>query len=105
MSTTRRLSSSRWAASQSVVTRGFTFSMLLLPEIVFASVGFGEPAGLVFVVFAQTSFDYLVLQVVFESLDPTSRSPVELLHEVVAAKGALQLLHGVLGPYLVHPAL
>src|SRR5829696_542738 len=105
MSTTRRFSSSRWTASQSVATRESTLSILLLPDIVFASVGFGEPAGLVLVVFAQAALDHLVLQVVFEVLDPTPWPQVELPHEVVTAEGALQLLHGVLGPYLIYPAL
>src|SRR5215210_4615373 len=105
MSTTRRFSSSRWAASQSVVSRGSRFSMLLLQDIVLADVGFGEPAGFVLVVFAEAAFDHLVLQVVFESLDPTPRPHIELLHEVIAAERALQRLDGVLGPYLLNPAL
>src|SRR5215204_5445096 len=105
MSTTRTSSSPRWSASQSVVTRGSRFFISLLEDGLLAGVGFGEFAGSVPVVLAQASFHDFVLQVVFEDLDPTPRSPVELLHEVVAAQGALQLLHGVLGPYLVHPTL
>src|SRR5215211_997357 len=105
MSTTRRFSSSRWAASQSVVSRGSRFSMLLLQDVVFAGVGFGEPAGFIFVVFTEAAFDHLVLQVIFERLDPTPGSHVELLHEIVAAERAFQLLDGVLGPYLLNPSL
>src|ERR671910_535431 len=77
---------------------------LLLEDGVLAGVGFGERAGCVLVVLAEAAFDHLVLQEVFEVLDPTPRTPVELPHEVVAAQGALELLHGVLGPDLVHPA-
>src|SRR5687768_3318837 len=106
MSTTRRLSSSRWSASQSVATRGSRFSIsLLLEDVVLAGVDLCQAAGLVSIVFAEASFDHLVLKVVFEDLDPTPRAPVELLHKVVAAEGALQALHSVLGPHLVHPAL
>src|SRR5215207_9054287 len=103
MSTT--LTSRRWSASQSVVTRESKFSISFLEDGVLAGVGFGEFAGSVPVVLAQASFYHLVLQVVFEDLDPTPRPPVELLHEVVAGQGALQLLHSVLDPHLVHPAL
>src|SRR5215212_1280658 len=104
ISTTRRSSSSRWAASQSVVTRGSLFSILRLQDVVFPHVFLGQSARFVLVVLAEASFDDLVLQVVFETLDPTSRPQAELLHQVVAIEGALQLLHGVLGPNLVHPA-
>jgi hypothetical protein len=38
---------------------------LLLQDVVFAGVGFGEPAGSFLVVLAEASFDDLVLQVVF----------------------------------------
>src|SRR5215210_1245545 len=78
--------------------------MLLLRDVVFPHVFLGQGAGSVFVVFAETSFDDLVLQVVFEAPDPTPRPQAELLHKVVAAKGALQLLHGVLGPHRIDPA-
>src|SRR5918997_3659353 len=104
MSTTRRSSSPRRAASQSVVTRG-SFSILLLQNVVVPNVLVGQSAGFVPVVFAESSFDHLVLQVVFEALDPTPWPQAELPHEVVAAKGALQLLHGVLGPHLLDPTL
>src|SRR3954447_5677588 len=105
MSMTRMFGSSRWPASQSVLTRGSEFCMLLLEDGVLTGVGFGELAGFVLVEFAEAAFDHLVLEVVFEDLDPTPRTPLELLHEVVAAQGALELLHSVLGPDLVHPAL
>src|SRR5918995_2343222 len=39
--------------------------LLLLQDVVLAGVGLGQPAGSVFVIFAETSFDHLVLQVVF----------------------------------------
>src|ERR687898_828342 len=105
MSTTRTSLSCRWPASQPVVTRGSKFCISLLENALLAGVGFGEFVGSVPVVFAQASFYHLVLQVVFEDLDPTPWTPVELPHEVVAAQGALQLLHGILGPYLVYPIL
>src|SRR3954468_1103973 len=105
MSTTLTSPSRRWSASQSVVTRGSKFCISLLEDGLLAGVGFGEFVGSFPVVLTQASFYHLVLQVVFEDLDPTPWTPVELLHEVVAAQGALQLLHGVLGPNLVHPAL
>ena len=38
--------------------------LLLLQDVVFAGVGFGEPAGFFFVVFAEAPSDHLVLQVV-----------------------------------------
>src|SRR3712207_96687 len=103
MSTTRTSPSPRWPASHSVVTRGSKFCISLLEDGLLAGVGFGEPAGPVPVVLAQAPLHDLVLQVVFESLDPTPGTPVELPHEVVPGQGALQLLHGVLGPDLLDP--
>src|SRR5215212_3955832 len=78
--------------------------LLFLQDVVLAGVGFGEPARPYFVVLAETSFDHLVLQVVFENFDPTPRAQPELLHQIVAAQRALQLLDGVLGPYLLNSA-
>src|ERR687898_1643862 len=78
--------------------------LLLLQHVVLADVGFGEHAGSVLVVLAETSFDYFALQVVFESFDPTPGPHTKLLHEIVAAQGTLQLLDGVFGPYFLNPA-
>src|ERR671914_2225586 len=118
--------SSRCASSQSVVTRGssgmsaapsrrtgsrewfHSIPHSLVPpleEFVVAGVGFGELAGSLFVVFAQATFDYLVLQVVFESLDPAPRSAAELLHELVAVEWALEPLDLVFGAHFVHTVL
>src|SRR5918998_316880 len=104
MSTTRRSGSARRRASQSVLTRESRFftALLLLEEVVFAGVGFGELAGPLPVVLAEAALDYLVLEVVFERLDPTPRPPAELAHEVVAVERALEPLYGVLGAHLVH---
>src|SRR5919112_6254843 len=105
MSTTRTLPSCRWPSSQSVVRRGSKSGISLLEDGLLSGVGFGQLAGSLCVVLAQAPLYHLVLQVVLEHLDPTPWPPVELAHEVVAAQGALQLLHGVLGPDLVNPAL
>src|SRR5918997_4242920 len=104
MSTTRTSPSCRWPSSQLVVTRGSKFSISLLEDGLLSGVGFGELAGSLCVVLAEASLYHLVLQVVFEHLDPTPRTPVELAHEIVTAQGALELLHGVLRPDLVDPA-
>src|SRR5215218_4711813 len=108
MSTTRMSGSSRRSSSQPVVTRGSRSSSipsLLLKEVVLADVSFGELFSLLGIILAQATLDYLVLKVVFYVLDPTPRSPPEVLHELVAIQRALELLDGVLGPYLVHAAL
>src|SRR5919112_3037024 len=105
MSTTRTSPSCRWPSSQSVVRRGSKSGISLLEYGLLPGVGFGQLAGSLCVVLAQAPLYHLVLQVVLEHLDPTPWTPVELAHEVVAAQGALQLLHGVLGPDLVHSSL
>src|SRR5919107_2492177 len=105
MSTMRTAGSSRRPASQPVVTRGSKFSiLLLLEEVMFAGVGLGELAGLLPIVLTEAALYDLVLKVVFEGLDPASRPAPELPHELVAIQRALELLHGVLGPDLIHPA-
>src|SRR5918995_5638296 len=104
MSTTRTSGPFRCSASQSVVVRGSKFSIsLLLEYVVFAGVGFGDLAGLIFVILAETALYDLVPEVVFEGLDPRPRPSPELQHEVVAVERALEPLHGVLGPNLFDP--
>src|SRR5918999_3090178 len=105
MSTTRRSGSRGCSASQSVVTSGSRDMILLLEYIVFAGVGFGELAGLLFIVLAEAALDDLALEVVFERFDPAPRPPAELAHELVAVERALEPLYGVLGPHLIHALL
>src|SRR5215212_1769389 len=106
MSTTRTSGSSRCLASQSVVTRGSKFSIaLLLEEVVLAGVGLGELACLLLVVLVEATLYDLVPAVVLEDPNPAPRSAPELPHELVAVERALEPLHGVLGPDLVHPLL
>src|SRR5215212_10697237 len=107
MSTLRTPGSSRRSSSQSVVTRGSRssgISVLLLEEVVLADVGFGELFSLRCIILAQAAFDDLVLEEIFHVLDPTPRPPPEVLHELVAIKGALEPLDGILGPYPFHAA-
>src|SRR4028118_709070 len=105
MSTTRTSGSSRWSCSHSVSTRGSKLSTLLLlsEEAVFAGERLGQLAGPVPVILGEAAFDDLALKKVFDGFDPTPRGPAEDAHEVVAVERALQLLDGVLGPYLLHP--
>src|SRR4028118_292936 len=105
MSTTRTSGSSRWSCSHSVSTRGSKLSTLLLlsEEAVFAGEGLGQLSGPVRVVLGEAAFDDLALKKCFDGFDPTPRRPAEDAHEVVAVERALQLLDGVLGPYLLHP--
>src|SRR5215212_94566 len=106
MSTIRTPGSSRCPASRSEVTRGSKFSIALLLEVVvFAGVGLGELAGLLFVLLAEAALYDLVPEVVFEDPDPGPRPAPELPHELVAIQRALEPLHGVLGPDLIHSFL
>src|SRR4028118_650553 len=105
MSMTRTSGSSRWSCSHSVSTRGSKLSTLLLlsVEAVFAGERLGQLAGAVLVVLGEAAFDDLALEVIFDGFDPTPRGPAEDAREVAAVERALQLLDGVLGPYLLHP--
>src|ERR671910_1999299 len=104
MSTTRTSGPFRCSVSQSVEVRGSKFFIsLLLEYVVFAGVGFGDLAGLFFVILAETALYDLVPEVVFEGPDPRPRPSPELQHEVVAVERALKPLHGVLGPNLFDP--
>src|SRR5918997_2742161 len=106
MSTMRRFGSFRCSPSQSVLTRGswFSISLLLSEEVMLADIGFGQFTSPFGVIFAQTALDDLALEVIFYVLDPTPRTPSEVLHYIVAVQGTLELLHGIQSPYLIHPA-
>src|SRR5918998_228700 len=102
----RRFGSFRCSPSQSVLTRGswFSISLLLSEEVMLADIGFGQFTSPFGVIFAQTALDDLALEVIFYVLDPTPRTLSEVLHQVVAVQGTLELLHGIQSPYLLHPA-
>src|SRR5918992_2457084 len=105
MSTTRRSGSFRCSLSQSVPTREspFLISLLLSEEVVLADVSLGQFTSPPSIVFVQTALDDLALEIVFYVLDPTPTAPLEVLHQVVAVQGTLELLHGIQSPYLIHP--
>src|SRR5215212_7795686 len=83
--------------SQFVSTRGSpcSISLFLPKEVVLANVGLGQLPSLFGIVFAQTALDDFVLKITFYVLDPTSRTLVKMLHQLVAVQGAREPLHGV----------